>query len=119
MRGLVLLAATALVVLSCGRGATSLPSTSSTAVALSCSLPVISWGWVTNGSVSSISSENGFVSFPSGTFMADPAGSGGSYALAYKRWVPVLSSQMLADGSMYAYEVELQDRPGYQLHVVQ
>lgn len=123
MRPLVLLAAIALVALSCGQAATSLPSPSSSAssstVAFSCSLPVISWGWVTNGSVSSISSENGFVSFPSGTFKADPAGSGGSYDWAYKRWVPVLSSQMLADGSMYAYEVELQDRPGYQLHVVQ
>ena len=120
MRAVILLAAIALVTLSCGRSTTSLPAASSSAsVAFSCSLPVISWGWVTNGSVSSISSENGFVSLPSGTIKADPTGNGGSYDWTYKRWVPVLSSQMLADGSAYTYEVELQDRPGYQIHVVQ
>lgn len=119
MRAVILVAAITLVALSCGPSATSLPSSFSTSVAFSCNLPVISWGWLKNGSVESITSENGFVSFPSGTFKADPAGNGGSYDWAYKRWVPVLSSQMLADGSSYTYEVELQDRPGYQIHVVQ
>jgi hypothetical protein len=65
------------------------------------------------------SSQSGFISVPSGTFTPDPSGTyGPTYDWAHRRWLPVLAPQVLPDGSMYAYEVELQDRPGYQLHAV-
>ncbi len=87
----------------------------SAAAQLSCSLPVITW--TRNGG--STATQDGFISVPSGAFRPDPTAAGPTYDRAYQRWLPVLGSQVLPDGSTYAYEVELQDRPGYQVHVVQ
>jgi hypothetical protein len=71
--------------------------------------------YVQNGG--SISGQSGFISVPSGTFTPDPgANSALTYDRAYKRWLPVLAANVLPDGSMYAYEMELPD--AYELHVV-
>lgn len=92
-----------------------LAGSSSTSSDLNCSLPVTAL--IKNGGNSE--SQSGFVSVPSGTFTPDPAGTyGPAYDWTSRRWLPVLPSQVLADGTMYAYEVELQDRPGYQIHMV-
>jgi hypothetical protein len=96
----------------CGRISASSPSTSSSAGLLSCNLPVSMY--VQNGA--SITGQSGFISVPSGTFTPDPgANSALTYDRAYKRWLPVLAAQVLPDGTMYAYEVELPD--AYELHV--
>lgn len=93
-----------------------LVSSSSPASSVTCSLPATTS--TKNGGT--MASQSGFISVPSGAFTPDPAGTyGPTYDWTSRRWLPVLASQVLPDRSMYAYEVELQDRPGYQLHVVQ
>src|ERR1700716_3667063 len=93
----------------CGGRVASSPSPAGSVNSISCSLPVTMD--TKNGGTAS--SQSGFITVPSGTFTPDPSGAYGStYDWAYRRWLPVLAPQVLPDGSMYAYEVELQDRPG-------
>jgi hypothetical protein len=101
------------VLVACGRLPAS-PSQSSSPIQVSCSLPVVTW--TKNGGTSS--SQSGFITVPSGAFEPDPTANGLTYDRANSRWLPVSASQALPDGSFYTYEVELQDRPGYQIHVV-
>ena len=100
------------LLLACGGRVASSPTST---ISVSCSLPVITW--TKNGGTAA--SQSGFISMPTGAFAPDPAGAyGPTYDWANRRWLPVPAPQVLPDGSMYAYEVELQDRPGYQLHAV-
>jgi hypothetical protein len=111
---LSLLGVAVIVLLSaCGGIPASSPSTSSSAGPLSCSLPVTMF--MQNGQI--YSGQSGFISVPSGTFTPGPNKEGSTYDRAYQRWLPVLPAQVLPDGSMYAYEVELSD--AYEIHVVQ
>jgi len=125
MRAVVLVVATTLLALllgACGRGPASSLSPSGAAALPNCSLPVYNWGWTTNGNVSSVAGQTGFISLPSGTFKPDPTassgGGGSTYVRAYRRWLPVPAAQVLADGSAYVYEQQLADGP-YEIHVVQ
>ena len=83
-----------------GRGATGAPNPT---IALSCRVPVVT------------SSQAGWLSFPQGTFQADPKGDvrlpgyasppffWKSYDKAYERWVPVPRDAISPDGQHYAY----------------
>ncbi len=84
----------------------------------------------------------GFITFPAGTYAADPKGAiestysgsitanatpplagfsptGGFYVLAMKRWLPVGSGQAARDGSSYAYVSVTGTSNPTQVHIVQ
>jgi hypothetical protein len=115
MRTVVVAAATALLAACGGTSATSSASPSPTSAAglLSCRLPVTTW--IKNGGT--FASQSGFVAVPSGTFAPDPAVTGSTYDRAYRRWLPVVASYVLPDGSAYAYEQDLADG-AYEIHMV-
>jgi hypothetical protein len=87
---------------------------SNSAAAFTCRLPVTTF--TKNGGSSS--SQNGFISVPSGTFTPDATGDGGTYDWAYRRWVPVPRPFLLPDGSAYVIELDAPDSH-YEIHVVQ
>lgn len=95
-------------------GATPTPSTTATvASALNCSLPIA----LDSGQ------QAGFLSIPSGTFTPDPSAgvssSGITYDRPYKRWLPVRWTQVLPDGSAYAYTREATPTPTRnEIHIV-
>ena len=64
------------------------------------------------------SSQNGFISVPSGTYTPDVTSEGGSYDWAYRKWVPVPSPFVLPDGSAYVIELQAADSR-YEIHIVQ
>src|SRR6267378_4115933 len=99
---------------SCAGGPTSQPLSISPAAVLSCSLPVVSW--LKNGG--NAASQNGFIAVPSGAITVDITPNGYTYDRAYRRWLPVLASMVLPDGSAYAYEDQPPDGE-YDIHVVQ
>jgi hypothetical protein len=110
MVGLAILA----LLTSCAAGTPSLPTESSSAAAVSCRLPVTTF--TRNGGSSS--SQNGFISIPSGSFTPDATGEGGSYDGAYGKWVPVPRSFVLPDGAAYVIEQQAPDSH-YEIHLVQ
>jgi hypothetical protein len=106
--------------------ASSVPDLQLSPVAFTCKLPVIT----TSGGGDYVVFAGGFLTFPAGTYQADPNGVirsrypqgdfatdaqpvlyGGPqvgppfYDLAMKRWLPVGSGQTSPDGSSYAYSV--------------
>ncbi|HET9780513.1 MAG TPA: hypothetical protein VFR33_01945 [Candidatus Dormibacteraeota bacterium] len=117
--------------------ATPTPSAATHSV---CRLAVTNWGWVTNGSSTRVTSQNGFIEMPSGVFTPDPTGTFtedqatlvfgsdqtpvlhgdalATYDVAYHRWLPAPPTHVLQDGSAYVYEVELRDGSGYEIHLV-
>ena len=100
---------------SCAGGPTSKPAASTSAVAFSCKLPVVSYSKNGGGAGAS---QNGFIAVPSGAFTPDSTGDGGTYDWAYRGWVPTLRSYLLADGSAYVDEQQASDGH-YEIHLVQ
>jgi hypothetical protein len=82
-------------------------------VDFSCRLPIS----ISTGNPAALSTQAGFVSFPSGTVTIDPVGNGGTYFdRAFSRWLPVARDAVSPDGTHYAY-VDLGDGV-FNVHVV-
>lgn len=93
--------------------ATPIPDLPVTKVDFSCRLP-ISISTTAGGNPS----ENGFLSFPSGAVIIDPAGRGGAYFdRAFSRWLPVARDAVSPDGAHYTF-VDLGDPGVFNVHVV-
>jgi hypothetical protein len=89
--------------------ATATPNVPITAVDFSCRLPVVT--------TRNQTAEAGFITFPGGSYAADPAGAikskayGLAYDRAYSRWLPVDWRLVSDDGAHYVYVTYSGDTP--------